>query len=72
MEITKFNIQEIIDTNFELDRKKDCLSDLELDYLDTLSDHELDLMINHCSTRYNYFNAVQKRNKKIYVKILNN
>lgn len=59
------DIKEIINNNFELDRNKKCLTDSELDYLDTLTDDELDKLISHCGTQYNYFNAVQNAQKLI-------
>src|SRR5690606_24117488 len=46
-------------SNFILDRNKDGLTEEEKLFLDDLSDEEIKLLIEECSTAYNYFNALQ-------------
>jgi len=45
--------------NLVLDRSKDGLTPNEVDYLDTLSDEEIQALIGECNRNYNYYNAVQ-------------
>lgn len=65
MKVTKDNIENIIEQHFNLDRTKDSLSESEIEFLDTLSDSEIKMLIEHCNTKYNYFNAVQNGLKLI-------
>jgi hypothetical protein len=49
----------------EITRKKDELSKPELEYLDTLSESEVKSIIEYCSNKYNYYNAMQTALKLI-------
>lgn len=51
--------------NLELDRNKDTLSQEEIAFLDSLSDAEVQALINECSKQYNYYNAMQQGLKLI-------
>lgn len=44
---------------FELDRKKDNLTEKEIQYLNSLNDEQLNELINYCTKMYNYHNAMQ-------------
>lgn len=57
-------MKELIE-NLELDRNKDTLSEAEITFLDSLSDHEVQALINECSKQYNYYNAMQQGLKLI-------
>lgn len=48
-----------------LDRNKDTLSEEEIAFLDTLSDDEVNKLIDECSKQYNYYNAMQQGLKLI-------
>lgn len=61
----KDNISEVIETHFILDRGKDSLHDSEIEYLDTLSDDEIQILITECNKKYNYYNSVQNALKLI-------
>jgi DNA polymerase elongation subunit (family B) len=63
--VTRENVNNILNTNLELDRSKEGLSNNELEFLDSLSDEEILILINECNTKYNYFNAVQNGLKLI-------
>ncbi|TXG80869.1 MAG: hypothetical protein E6R13_07370 [Spirochaetes bacterium] len=44
---------------FEFDRNKDELSEKEIQYLDTLDVKTVQAIIDHCTNKYNYYNAIQ-------------
>lgn len=51
--------------NLKLDRNKKELSEDEIAYLDTLSNDDILLLIDHCSKQYNYYNSMQQGLKLI-------
>lgn len=50
-------------TKFELSRKKDELTNSELEYFNSLSESEIIECIKHCNKKYQYFNAMQNAMK---------
>jgi len=50
---------------FNIDRNKNELSNIEIEFLDTLSLDEINEILNYCDDKYNYHNAVQNAQKLI-------
>jgi len=59
------NITVMNTDNLILDKNKDSLHENELKYLDSLSDIEIEKLINQCNIKYNYHNAVQQASKLV-------
>jgi len=48
---------------FDINRKKDVLTDREVNYLDTLTEDQIIESIKYCNKKYQYFNAMQNAMK---------